>query len=90
MFNELLAQLQAIGADAWAFGIGVLLIIAALVMLYRAIQATAAAGFGSGPMIGAAIMGIIGVFLIVAAAFDLIPSFTQWLGSRTPEPPFPH
>lgn len=88
MFGGLLDQLREISAQAWAFGVGLILILASLAMLYRAIQATAAMSFGSGPMVAAGVMGIVGVLILVMAAFNLIPAFVDMLKGVAPAAPF--
>lgn len=88
MFEALYNVLNAIAADAWNFGTGVLLILASLFMLYRAIQGTTALGFGSGQMAGAALVGIVGILIIVLTAFNVIPSFTELLKVNLPSPPW--
>jgi len=88
MLQPLLTQLTDLGVEFWTFGIGVLLIIASLFMLYRAIQGTTALGFGSGQMAAAAVMGIVGILILVLGAFNVIPSFIDMLKSSTPAPPF--
>jgi len=88
MLQPLLTQLTSLAADFWTFGIGALLILASLLMLYRAIQGTTALGFGSGQMAAAAVMGIVGILIIVLGAFKVIPSFTDLLRSSAPPPPF--
>lgn len=88
MLQPLLAQLTNLATDFWAFGVGVLLILASLLMLYRAIQGTTALGFGSGQMAAAAVIGIVGILIIVMAAFKVIPSFADILRSSAPPAPF--
>ena len=88
MFGPLLSMLDTLGTQVWNFGVGVLLILAALFMLYRAIQGTTALGFGSGQMAGAALIGIVGILIIVLTAFKVIPSFTELLKSSTPSAPW--
>jgi len=88
MFTDLLAQLTAIANDFWSFGVGVLLIMAALFMLYRAMQGTAALGFGSGQMTVGAVMGIVGILILVLSVFKVIPSFMDMLKIAQPPAPF--
>jgi len=88
MFSELLATIQSFGADAWAFGVGVLIVIVSLGMLYRLFQAGVALSFGNGQVLVWSILGLFGLALLLIAGFDLIPNLIGRI--PTPEPPFPH
>lgn len=88
MFDQLLTTIQSWGADAWAFGTGVILVLVSLGMLYRLFQAGVALSFGNGQVVAWALVGIVGLALLVMAGFDLIPSLVREI--PTPEPPFPH
>ena len=88
MLQPLLDTLTNLGAEFWAFGVGILIILASLFMLYRAIQGTTALGFGSGQLAAAAAVGIVGILILVMAAFKVIPSFVDMLKDATPSAPF--
>ncbi len=88
MFEGLLTTIQSIGADAWTFGVGVIIVLVSLGMLYRLFQAGVAMSFGNGQVLVWAIIGLFGLALLVIAGFDLIPNLIGRI--PTPEPPFPH
>ncbi len=88
MFEGLLTTIQAWGADAWTFGVGVLLVVVSLGMLYRLFQAGVALSFGNGQVVAWAVVGLFGLALLLLAGFDVIPALIAKI--PTPEPPFPH
>jgi len=88
MFNGLLGTVQSWGADAWVFGVGVIIVVVSLGMLYRLFQAGVAMSFGNGQVVAWAIVGLFGLAMLLLAGFDLIPNLVG--GIPTPNPPFPH
>ena len=88
MFDPIMEQITTIAQDAWAFLIGLLIIIALLGGLYYVLQGTAGAAFGGGRMTSAAIIGAVGIVILVLFAFLVIPELGGLLEGLQPEPPF--
>ncbi len=88
MFDGLLNTIQSWGADAWVFGVGVIIVVVSLGMLYRLFQAGVAMSFGNGQVVAWAIVGLFGLAMLLLAGLDIIPNLIQSI--PTPDPPFPH
>lgn len=88
MFDPIMTQITTIAQDAWSFLIGLLVIVALLGGLYYVLQGTAGAAFGGGRMTGAAIIGAVGIVLLVLFAFLVLPQLGTLLDGLTPAPPF--
>jgi hypothetical protein len=83
-----MSQLTTIAQDAWAFLAGLLVIMALLGGLYFVLQGTAGVAFGGGRMTGVAILGAVGIVVLVLFAFLVIPELGGLLESVEPAPPF--
>lgn len=88
MFDPIMEQITTIAQDAWAFLIGLLIIVALLGGLYYVLQGTAGAAFGGGRMTSAAILGAVGIVILVLFAFLVLPELGSLLDGLQPEPPF--
>ena len=88
MFDPIMSQLTVIAQDAWAFLAGLLVIMALLGGLYFVLQGTAGVAFGGGRMTGVAILGAVGIVVLVLFAFLVIPELGSVLESVEPAPPF--
>ena len=88
MFDPIMDQLTTIAQDAWLFLVGVLIIVALLGGLYFILQGTAGAAFGGGRMTAAAIIGAIGIVVLVLFAFLVLPELSVLLQGMQPDPPF--
>jgi hypothetical protein len=88
MFDPIMEQLTTIAQDAWLFLVGLLIIVALLGGLYFVLQGTAGAAFGGGKMTGVAIIGAIGIVVLVLFAFLVLPELGSLLEGLQPEPPF--
>ena len=88
MFDPIMEQLLLIARDAWAFLAGLLVVVALLGGLYYVLQGTAGAAFGASRMTSMAIIGVIGLVVIVLFAFLVLPQVGEMLKSFQPKPPF--
>ena len=88
MFDPIMEQLTTIAQDAWLFLVGLLIIVALLGGLYFVLQGTAGAAFGGGRMTSAAILGAVGIIVLVLFAFLVLPELGNLLEGLQPEPPF--
>ncbi len=88
MFDPIMQQILAIARDAWAFMAGLLIIVALLGGLYYVLQGTAGAAFGASRMTSMAIIGVVGLVIIVLFAFLFLPQIGELLHKFQPKPPF--
>jgi len=88
MFDPIMEQLTTIAQDAWLFLVGLLIIVALLGGLYFVLQGTVGAAFGGGKMTSVAIIGSIGIVVLVLFAFLVLPELGGLLEGLQPEPPF--
>jgi len=88
MFDKVLEQILSIARDAWGFLAGLLIVVAMLGGLYYVLQGTAGATFGGGRMTSMAMIGLVGIVILVLVAFLLIPQLGAMLKSLQPQPPF--
>lgn len=88
MFDPIMEKLTEIAADAWLFLAGLLIMVALLGGLFFALQGAAGAAFGGSRATSIAILGGIGLVLLVLFAFLVIPQLGELLKSLQPAPPF--
>lgn len=88
MFDPILEQILSIARDAWAFMSGLLIVVALLGGLYFVLQGTAGAAFGASRMTSMAIIGVVGLMIIVLFAFLFLPQIGEMLKSFQPSAPF--
>ena len=88
MFDEITTQLTTIAQDAWLFLIGLIIIVALLGGLYLVLQGTAGAAFGGARTTSVALIGAVGLVVMVLFAFLVIPQLGELLQGLTPDPPF--
>ena len=88
MFDPIMEQILAIARDAWAFMAGLLVVVALLGGLYFVLQGTAGMAFGSSRMTSMAIIGVVGLVIIVLFAFLFLPQLGEMLKSFQPQAPF--
>jgi len=60
----------------------------AVVGLYYILQGTAGAAFGASRMTSTAIIGVIGLVIVVLFAFLFLPQIAEMLKGFQPKPPF--
>mgnify|MGYP001558015288 CR=1 FL=1 len=88
MFDEVLGQILLIARDAWGFLAGLLIVVAMLGGMFYVLQGTAGATFGGGKMTSMALIGLVGVVILVLVAFLLIPQLGEMLKNLQPDAPF--
>ncbi len=88
MFQPIMDQILIIARDAWGFLAGLLVIVALLGGLYYILQGTAGAAFGGSKMASAAIIGAVGLIILVLFAFLFLPQIGELLQKFQPEAPF--
>ena len=88
MFQPIMDQILIIARDAWGFLAGLLVIVALLGGLYYILQGTAGAAFGGGKMASAAIIGAVGLIILVLFAFLFLPQIGELLQKFQPKAPF--
>ena len=88
MFEPILEQILAIARDVWAFMAGLLIVVALLGGLYFVLQGTAGVAFGGSRMTSMAIIGVVGLVIIVLFAFLFLPQIGEMLKSFEPQAPF--
>ena len=88
VFDTVYQHIANLSRDAWAFMTGLLIIVAMLGGLYYVLQGTAGAAFGGSRMTSMAIIGVIGLVVIVLFAFLVLPQVGEMLKNFQPAPPF--
>mgnify|MGYP003551813593 FL=1 len=88
MFDPIMEQILAIARDAWAFMAGLLIVVALLGGLYFILQGTAGMALGGSRMTSMAIIGVVGLVIIVLFAFLFLPQLGEMLKNFQPKPPF--
>jgi hypothetical protein len=88
MFDPIMEQIQTLAQDAWLFLIGLLVIVAMLGALYYVLQGTTGAAFGASRMASTAIIGAVGIVILVLFAFLVLPQLGELIQGLVPEPPF--
>lgn len=88
MFEPILTQILIIARDAWGFLAGLLVVAALFGALYYVLQGTAGAAFGGSRMASAAIIGAVGLVILVLFAFLFLPQIGEPLKKFQPQPPF--
>lgn len=88
MFGPILEQILGIARDAWAFMTGLLIVVALLGGMYYVLQGTAGMAFGGSRMTSMAIIGVVGLVIIVLFAFLFLPQIGEMLKSFQPQAPF--
>jgi hypothetical protein len=81
-------QLTTIAQDAWIFLVGLLMVVALLGGLYYVLQGTAGVAFGGSRMTSVAILGAVGIVVLVLFAFLVLPELGGLLEGLQPDPPF--
>jgi len=88
MFQPIMDQILSLARDAWAFMAGLLIVVALLGGMYYILQGTAGAAFGGSRMTSMAIIGVMGLVIIVLFAFLFLPQIGELLKNFQPQPPF--
>ncbi len=88
MFDPIMEQILVISRDAWSFMAGLLIVVALLGGMYYVLQGTAGMAFGGSRMTSMAIIGVVGLVIIVLFAFLFLPQLGEMLRNFQPQAPF--
>jgi hypothetical protein len=88
VFDVVYQHIANLSRDAWAFMTGLLIIVAMLGGLYYTLQGSAGMAFGGSKMAAYAIVGIVGLVIVVLIAFLMLPELGNVLQNSVPKAPF--
>ena len=88
MFQSILDYLLNMGRDAWVFLAGITVMVALLGGLFYVLKGTAGAAVGSDRTTAMAIIGAVGLVILVLVGFLIIPEMGNLLQTVQPAPPF--
>lgn len=88
MFGPIMDQILILARDAWGFLVGLIVVVALLGGLYYVLQGSAGMAFGGSKMATYAILGVVGLIVLVLIGFLMLPQLGQLLESFKPAPPF--
>ncbi|WP_322507757.1 hypothetical protein [Anaerolinea sp.] len=88
MFDGVYQIIVNLASEAWVFVAGLIIIVALLGGLYYVLQGTAGTAFGASNATKMAIVGALGLILLVLLAFLIIPQMSTILYQHRPTPPF--
>lgn len=88
LFGPIMEQILILARDAWGFLVGLIVVVALLGGLYYVLQGSAGMAFGGSKMATYAILGVVGLIVLVLIGFLILPQLGQLLESFKPAPPF--
>ena len=88
MFDAALQTLTDIAREAWLFIAAIIIVVALIGALIAVLKGVTGASFGSSQMTGIAIVGAVGIIILVLVGFLVIPSLGDVLRDASPNPPF--
>ena len=88
MFDPVMTKITELATDAWLFLVGLLVIVAILGALWYILKGTTAVAFGGSNMASSAIIGAIGIIVLVIVAFLVLPELGNLLENMKPAAPF--
>lgn len=88
VFQSVYNQVASLSREAWMFMTGLLIIVAMLGGLYYVLQGSAGMAFGGSKVAAYAIVGIVGLVMVVLIAFLILPQLGTVLQNNAPKPPF--
>ena len=88
VFQPVYDALAPLARNLWAFLVAIIIILASLGGLYFAMQGTGGVILGGTKPTASAIMGLIGLVVVVLIVFLLLPNLGTMLKSFQPKPPF--
>jgi len=88
LFGPIMDQILILARDAWGFLVGLIVVVALLGGLYYVLQGSAGMAFGGSKMATYAILGVVGLIVLVLIGFLILPQLGQLLESFKPDPPF--
>lgn len=88
MFDTIYNTIVNLSTQAWGFIAGLIIIVALLGGLFQVLQGAAGSAFGASNTTKIAIVGALGLVLIVLIAFLILPQFSNILYENKPAAPF--
>jgi hypothetical protein len=88
MFDAVQEKLLEMGREAWVFLASITAMIALLGALFYVLKGSTGAAFGSDRTTAMAIIGAIGLIVLVLVGFLVIPEMGNMLQEVQPTPPF--
>lgn len=88
IFKPVYAALTPLARNLWAFLVGLIVIVAVLGGLYFAMTGTGGAIMGGAKPTAGAIIGVLGLVVMVLMVFLILPNLGTMLCSFQPQPPF--
>jgi len=88
MFDVLLEKLLGIGREAWIFLASITGMVALLGALFYVLKGTAGSALGSERTTSMAVIGAVGLIILVLVGFLVIPQMGDLITEVQPEPPF--
>jgi hypothetical protein len=88
VFKPVYAALAPLARNLWAFLVGLVVIVAVLGGMYFALTGTGGAIMGGAKPTAGAIIGVLGLVVMVLMVFLILPNLGTILCSFQPQPPF--
>jgi hypothetical protein len=88
MFDGTYTTILNLSTQAWGFIAGLIIIVAVLGGLFQVLQGAAGSAFGASNTTKIAIIGALGLVLIVLIAFLILPQLSEILYQNRPAAPF--
>ncbi|SRR5258706_3832294 len=88
IFQGVYDALAPLARNLWAFLVAIIVVLATLGGLFFALQGTGGVVMGGTKPTASAIMGLVGLVVVVLIVFLLLPNLGSMLCSFQPKPPF--
>jgi hypothetical protein len=88
IFDGLMTTIRKLASDFWGVAVGLIIIGASLAMIINVLRGTGGMLVGGSKETTVAIIGIVGVVLLVVIGFVAIPELAKLIQSMAPAPPF--
>ena len=88
LFGPVMEQILILARDAWGFLVGLIVVVALLGGLFYVLQGSAGMAFGGSKMATYAILGVVGLVIMVLIGFLILPQLGDLLEGFKPDPPF--
>lgn len=88
IFSGLLETIKSIARDFWGVLVGLIIVGATIAMIVSVLKGTAGMLIGGSKETTVAIIGVVGVVLLVVISFVAIPELSKLITNLAPEAPF--
>jgi len=88
IFAPIMVQITKLAKDLWGVIIGLIIIASALGMIISVLRGAGGMLIGGSKETTVAVIGIVGLVLLVVVSFVAIPQLAGLMSSLTPAPPF--